>query len=151
MFLKRVLHKPIGKILIDKNIISQDQLEEALSTKEQEGGYVGEILIKRGFVSESQIVFALMSQYEVPYCPVDKYPSDLDIFMLFPLFSMEKFVFLPVEKLGDVVSIATFDPINTEMIDFIHVETGFTPTLFICEREKIMAKLQKYKEQYGLA
>ncbi len=151
MFLKRVVHKPIGKILIDKGIISHDVLDNALSLKEKEGGYLGEILIKHGFVLESQVVFALISQYEVPYLPVDIYPANFDLYLLFPLFAMEKFSFIPLEKLGNVVTIATFDPINTELIDFIHTETGFTPTLFICERQKISQKIEEYKERYGLA
>ncbi len=151
MFLKRVIHKPIGKILIEKGIISHEDLDTALSLKEEKGGYLGEILIKHGFISESQVVFALMSQYEVPYLPVDRYPANFDLFLLFPLFAMEKFSFIPVEKLGDVVSIATFDPINNEMVDFIHIEAGMLPTIFICERQKILWRISQYKEKYGLA
>ena len=46
----------IGKILLDRNIISKEQLEEALNVQRETGEKLGEILIKKGHISDETLV-----------------------------------------------------------------------------------------------
>jgi len=43
----------IGEILLDKNVITKEQLEEALEIQKRTGEKLGRILIDKGYVSES--------------------------------------------------------------------------------------------------
>ena len=52
----------MGQILIKKNLITQDQLKEALDIQKKEGGFIGEILVKLGHITEKDIVVALIVQ-----------------------------------------------------------------------------------------
>lgn len=151
MFYKRILHKPLGKILVDKGIISPQQLKEVLEIKEKEGGLTGEILVNRGFASEEDIMFALMAQYEIPYIPLKKYVLDYDIFVNFPVSGMEEYQFIPIELIEQMVTISTANPLNTKIESYIKEEAGLDVVSFIATPTEIKEVLAKYKEQYGLA
>ncbi len=151
MFYKRILHKPLGKILIDKGIITPEQLKKVLDLKEKEGGFTGQLLVKMGFASEEDIMFALMAQYEIPYVPLDKYEINFDLFVNFPVFGMEKYQFIPLEIIESVVTISTADPFNSEIEVFIKEEAGLDAVSFIATPSEIARVLNLYKEEYGLA
>ncbi len=151
MFYRRVVHKPLGKILIEKGIITSQQLDEVLREKEKDNKLIGEILIAKGFAGEEDIMFALMSQYEIPYLPVDLYELDFELFLNFPIVGMEKYEFIPLEIVHSLVTISTSNPLNDELSEYIKEETGLDAVSFIATPSEIKRALKKYKEQYGLA
>ncbi len=55
-------YKPLGQILIEKNAISQDQLDKALKVHWKSGSRLGEILKELGMVNDEQITEALALQ-----------------------------------------------------------------------------------------
>lgn len=57
--LKKITDKQLGALLIDKGLVSQDQLEHAHKVQKENGGLIGEILVTLGYVKESDIVWAL--------------------------------------------------------------------------------------------
>lgn len=56
------IYKPLGQILLEKNIISYEQLDEALNTHWKRGVMLGEILKELGFVKEEELMDALNIQ-----------------------------------------------------------------------------------------
>ncbi|MDD5654602.1 MAG: diguanylate cyclase [Candidatus Omnitrophica bacterium] len=56
---RRASYKPLGQILLEKNIISAEQLDEALSIHWRRGIIFGEILKELGFVKEEELEKAL--------------------------------------------------------------------------------------------
>ena len=59
--------KPLGKILVEKGYITQQQLDAALSVDNQ--GKIGELLVSWGFVTQQQIGEALSIQATPPPSP----------------------------------------------------------------------------------
>jgi len=57
----------LGELLIKEGLITHSQLEKAISVQRQESGRLGEILIKLGLVKEDQIVAVLGKQLNVPF------------------------------------------------------------------------------------
>ncbi|MBF0503747.1 MAG: Flp pilus assembly complex ATPase component TadA [Candidatus Omnitrophica bacterium] len=58
----------IGEILIKQGLISESQLQEAINLqKQQKGKRIGEILIEKGMVTEADFSIALGSQLSIPY------------------------------------------------------------------------------------
>lgn len=57
----------LGELLIKEGIISPSQLEKAIGVQRQEGGRLGEILVKLGMVKEEQLVVVLAKQLGLPY------------------------------------------------------------------------------------
>ena len=58
----------IGEILIKQGLITESQLQEAIQTqKRQKGSRIGEILIRVGMIKEEDFAVALGSQLSVPF------------------------------------------------------------------------------------
>lgn len=56
------IYKPLGQILLEKNIISCEQLDEALNAHWKRGIILGEILKEFGFIQEKDLLDALNMQ-----------------------------------------------------------------------------------------
>ena len=59
--------KLIGEILVESCGLSQEVLNEALEFQEERGGRIGEILIRRKAISESDLLGALSIQFDLPF------------------------------------------------------------------------------------
>lgn len=57
--------RPLGRLLVEKGLITQTQLAEALLTQADTDGRLGEILVQRGAVTASQLAHALGEQHGV--------------------------------------------------------------------------------------
>lgn len=55
--------RPLGKVLLDQGVLTEDQLGEALTRQEESRGRLGEILVSGGLVSGAQLAGALAEQH----------------------------------------------------------------------------------------
>ncbi len=59
----------IGRVLVNHNLITQEQLDECLSHQKCRGGILGEILVSKGYVSAQDLEEYLTFQKE-RVCPL---------------------------------------------------------------------------------
>jgi hypothetical protein len=57
--------RPLGELLLEKGLVSPDELELALTEQAESGRLLGAILVERGFVSGPALAVALAEQYGV--------------------------------------------------------------------------------------
>lgn len=57
--------RPLGRLLVEKKLITQTQLAEALIAQEETNGRLGEILIERGSITGADLARALSEQHGV--------------------------------------------------------------------------------------
>ena len=57
--------RPLGELLAEKGLVSEDELQRALKEQEETGQLLGTILVDRGFVSGPALAIALAEQYGV--------------------------------------------------------------------------------------
>jgi hypothetical protein len=61
----RIPWRPLGRLLVSKGLLSDDQLENALQEQALSGRRLGEILVEFGFVSHRALSLTLAEQYGV--------------------------------------------------------------------------------------
>ncbi|MBF0484968.1 MAG: Flp pilus assembly complex ATPase component TadA [Candidatus Omnitrophica bacterium] len=57
----------LGEILIKQGLITESQLQEAMEVQKAEKGHIGEILVRRGMIKEEDLASALGTQLLIPY------------------------------------------------------------------------------------
>jgi hypothetical protein len=57
--------RPLGKLLVDLEFLTDSQLERALAAQREHGGRLGEILVSRGLLSGAELAQALAEQHGV--------------------------------------------------------------------------------------
>lgn len=64
--------RPLGKLLVDLEYLTESQLERALAAQRDDGGRLGEILVSRGLLSGGELAQALAEQHGVELGPQDE-------------------------------------------------------------------------------
>jgi type IV pilus assembly protein PilB len=102
----------IGEILIERKRITQEQLSQALEMQKKENVFVGEILVKLGYIDERDIVVALIVQCGFPYIAINKYTVAPEVLKLIPKEIAVKERVIPLERVGDVISVVMMNPLS---------------------------------------
>ncbi|WP_084758784.1 GspE/PulE family protein [Thermosipho affectus] len=108
-------YKRLGDILIDRGIITKEDLEYALQVQKKTRKPIGEVLVELGFCTWNQIVKALSKQYEVPYfAEKPKVDPTLNLNMKREL--MEELRAVPIKLDGDKIVVVTDNVYNISLI-----------------------------------
>ena len=69
----------LGQVLSNEGLVSESQLAAGLEAHKRGEGRVGECLVALGHLSDSQLMWALAKQLDIPYIPrIDTLPESLD-------------------------------------------------------------------------
>src|SRR4030067_199839 len=115
----------LGQLLITSNIITEDQLKEALGLQRKEGGRLGSNLVKLGHITEEKLQAFLSRQYNVPAINLTDYKIDPCLLKLIPIDMARKYLIMPVARVGATITIAMVDPSNVFAIDDVKFRTVY--------------------------
>ncbi|MDY6855186.1 MAG: type IV-A pilus assembly ATPase PilB [Thermodesulfobacteriota bacterium] len=138
----------LGELLVRKNIITEEQLEKALEDQRNNGGRLGQALIRLGFLKESDLTYFLSIQYNVPTIDISEYEIDLEVIKLVPVDIVEKYRVIPVEKTDSALMLAVEDPSNIFAIDDVKFLTGLNVEVFVASDSSIRSAIDKYYDSF---
>ncbi len=115
----------LGDLLLKAKLITQDQLDAALKSQREEGGKIGEALVRVGAVTEGDITETLSQQFGVPSIDLASFEIDPSVVKIVPADVARKYGVLPVNKTGATLTIAMGDPTNVFAMDDIKFMTGY--------------------------
>src|SRR2546428_7831646 len=115
----------LGEILVKENLITADQLKQAMAHQRQNGGRLGTALMKLGFISDDEITEVLSRQYGVPSINLKYYEVDPAVIKLIPQDTAVRYQIVPLSRVGSTLPIAMTDPTNVFAMDDIKFMTGF--------------------------
>jgi len=128
----------LGQILITSNIISEEQLKQALNLQKKEGGRLGTNLAKLGYITEEKLVSFLSKQFGVPAINLTDYSIDPSVGKLVPLEMARKYLIMPITRVGATLTIAMADPSNVFAIDDVKFMTGYNVEVVVAAESAIM-------------
>ncbi|MCD6452017.1 MAG: type IV-A pilus assembly ATPase PilB [Acidobacteria bacterium] len=134
----------LGEMLVQAKIITPEQLKEALEIQRREGGRLGQHLMKLGYVTEEQITQILSRQYGVPSVNLSKLEIDPEITNLVPVDVCQKYMVMPIRRVGATLTIAMVDPTNVFALDDIKFMTGLNVEPVVATEEGIKKAIEKY-------
>jgi type IV pilus assembly protein PilB len=134
----------LGEILLKANLITQSQLDQALAQQKIEGGRIGSILTKLGFVKEEEVAQCLGHKYGIPYVDLDAQAIDASVSRLIPPAIAHKHLVIPVAKVGTTLTMAMADPTNVFAVDDIKFMTGLNVRLMIATESSVRRAIDRY-------
>lgn len=134
----------LGDILIKEDIISLDQLKNAIEEQRRTGKRLGEALLSLGYINEYQLVESLSKQYGVPAVNIDEFDVTPDIIKLVPRESAIKYSLIPISRLGTTLVLAMSDPSNIFAIDDIKFATGRNIEVVVAPEAVVQKSIEKY-------
>lgn len=137
--------KELGQILIEKGLITQEQLEEALLKQTVEKKFLGEILIENNFVTKEQILECLTEQKKADFVDLSKVKGiKTEIIHIIPENIARRYNILPVTFEDNRLVIAMSDPTDIIAIDTVRRIVEKRIKVVRAEKTQIQEYIEKY-------
>jgi type IV pilus assembly protein PilB len=133
----------LGEILLKENLITPDQLKQALEHQKANGGRLGNSLVQLGFMSDDEVMAVVSRQYGVPSINLDYFEVDPGVTKLIPMDTALKFQVLPLSRVGSSLTLAMADPTNVFAMDDIKFMTGFNIEPVVASETAIAEAIRK--------
>jgi type IV pilus assembly protein PilB len=134
----------LGEILLKENLVSADQLKQAIEHQKANGGRLGNSLVKLGFLSDDEVTAVLSRQYGVPSINLSYFEVDPSVIKLIPMETAMKYQILPLSRVGSSLTVAMVDPTNVFAMDDIKFMTGFNIEPVVASETAIMEAIKKH-------
>ncbi len=139
--------KRIGDVLIDANIITQEQLMEALEEQRKTGKRLGEVLVDMKFTDETEIAEAMSQQMKIPLAKIREAKLASEIIELLPENIVRKNNVIPFEvdeNNPNILRIAMADPLDIIAVDDISIITNMQIEIMVATPSDIAYAIEKY-------
>lgn len=135
---------PIGQYLVEKKLITEEQLAEVLEKQKQEKGKLfGDIIIEMRYVSDVDFAKTLAERLNVQYIDLDAETLEADVVRRIPESTARKYNVIAVKKVGKRMMVATNDPVNFYVFEDLRMITGCNITALLATKAAINRAIGK--------
>ena len=138
------LKKRLTELLIKNELISQEDLNKALSIQKEKGGRLSEILMELGFVNEDDLASILSQSLGLLPLDLSRVKVDPEVIKIIPEEVARYYQIIPVSKIGKALTLAMADPLNVFAIDDVKALTGFDINPIVGRPKEVMQAIDTY-------
>ncbi|HNV72052.1 MAG TPA: hypothetical protein PKO06_20265, partial [Candidatus Ozemobacteraceae bacterium] len=124
--------KRLGDILLGCNLISQEQLGQALAYQKSKGIKLGQALIEQGIVTEDDIIWALGNQLNISFIHLNPQIINREALKLISAEYARDHKLIPLYQTGTQLSICMVDPLDFDAVETLAAKTQCTVNVSIC-------------------
>jgi type II secretion system protein E len=137
----------IGQVLIDKGVISSEQLDAGLREQKKTGDFICTTLVKLGFAPEEKIFSVLSLHLGIPYLKLKDREIEPLIIAKVPAKFASHYKIIPVEFKDNMLVIAMTDPLDIRTLDDMRLLLGLDVKGVLASEIEITDAIRKY---YGV-
>jgi len=143
----RKTDKTLGKILLEKNLISEVQLNEALQEQKKSREFLGRILLNKGYIKEEDLLKALAQQFNLEVATLKYHYLDINFLKNFSQTLIFDHGCIPIKQDEDLVTFAINNPLDTWTIKMAEEEAkGKKAKFVLASKQEIGEIISRYKE-----
>ncbi|MFH1478871.1 MAG: ATPase, T2SS/T4P/T4SS family [Candidatus Omnitrophota bacterium] len=134
----------LTEILIKNKIITEQELRQALKVHKEKGGSLKDILIELKLVNEKDLMAVISQGLGIPPISLSRFKIDSEILKLISRDVAIKYKIIPVSKVGNILTVATSDPLNVFALDDVKSLTGFDISTIIASNEDVQNVIDQH-------
>ena len=137
----------IGDLLVREGLITDEQLQDALSEQRSNGHRLGYTLVAMGHVSETDLTRVLARKYRVKAVDlsrIDKLDKRV-VKLVKPEIAIRHLV-LPLRRVGRTLTVAMANPTNLDAVDELRFSTGYDIEAVVAGEYSLRKAVEKYYE-----
>ena len=117
---------PIGQHLVEKGLITEDQLQLLLTKQKESDGKkkFGDLILEMKMLTENQFAEVLAERLNIPFVDLDKTELIPDIVKRIDEDTARKYNVIALQKVGRRLTCATSEPSNFYAMEDIRAKTG---------------------------
>ncbi|MBW2664322.1 MAG: Flp pilus assembly complex ATPase component TadA, partial [Deltaproteobacteria bacterium] len=139
----------LGDILVEKELVTEEQLTEAIHQQKASGKRLGVILVNEEIVSEHDLLQTLGEQLSIPYIHIRPGLYDTDVVKLLDKANTTRLKVLPLFKVRGVISLATSDPQAMPVFDEIEERLHCKVQPVLASNKEILNEINANTEYVG--
>ncbi len=114
----------LGELLVSNNLVTEEQIQEALRVQVGGNRRLGYLLVKMGVLTSDQLLDTLSQQLDVPIINVAEEFSP-EVRNVLPRYLCRKYSVVPL-RMGEnnILTVAMMDPLDGEAIEDVEAFTG---------------------------
>ncbi len=140
------VHKPLGSLLVERGLVTEEGLETALERQRATGEMLGQTLINMGLITEEEILSALRAQSGMPVVNLASFEFDEKVLdrVSGPIARIYKI--MPLKLEDSTLQIAMADPLDIQTLDDLRFMLNCDVEGSIASEDDIMRAID---EHYG--
>lgn len=139
--------KRIGEILVEKGMITQAQLHDALSEQRLSNGFLGGILVHKGWITNRQLLEGLAEQFGVPLVDLKREYIDMELARKFSSSLILDHKCFPLRQDEQSITVAIVNPLDAVAITKIEEEARHRKlNLVLVDEEDLRGVIQDYRQ-----
>ena len=115
----KTTRKSLGELLVRENLITAEQLVNALELQRRQGGKLSEILVNQGLVKAEELAAVLSVQLNVPLIDLKRHKVQPNALRLVPEDIARKHTLIPLDIVDDSLVVVMADPEDIRAIEDI--------------------------------
>jgi CheY-like chemotaxis protein len=137
--------KKIGEIFVEKGLLSDKTVERVVSRSQKVNKKIGAILVESEIITHDELSEALAVQFNLKYInDISKFSYPPEVLNLIPIdFAMQHLVF-PLKLTGKQLAVAIADPSECKFIKNFAINNSFDLDIYVATRQDILNAISKY-------
>jgi general secretion pathway protein E/type IV pilus assembly protein PilB len=107
----------VAEALIEKGLITEEQLSEANAARSAGSERIDHILVRMGFIRERELLQVYADQFAMDVVELNEGDIDTELLKLVPSRVVHKYGLMPIARNGKGLKVATSDPYNMYALD----------------------------------
>ena len=133
----------LGNMLVQAGKIDEGQLQKSLETQRKKDGYLGQVFLSNGLISEKELYQYLSQQLKIPYLQLGFFQNDKALMDLFSESQIRQHRILPLFQINKTLNIAVSDPLDSKPINAVRDITGLRTEPVIASETEIESAIDE--------
>jgi type II secretory ATPase GspE/PulE/Tfp pilus assembly ATPase PilB-like protein len=140
------MSKKLTQVLVDKRLVSEQQIAEAVELQKRDNRFLGTLLLERGWVSPDQLMPVLADFYHLPVVQLEDASIDPDVVAKVPLKVALHYHVMPVKAHNGTLTIAVDNPQDVRLLDEVRLalQQRYTLEPVLATQQEILQAVKKH-------
>lgn len=131
----------LGRMLVDSNLLTEEQLKMAIDFQKSVGGKLGAIITKLGFIEDQTLTNFIARQQGLPVVNLDELVLPENLVKRIPRKLVEKHHIVPTRYHDGVLTLATSDPFDYEAMEEVQLAVDYRIEMQLASRTQILRSI----------
>jgi type II secretory ATPase GspE/PulE/Tfp pilus assembly ATPase PilB-like protein len=136
-------HQRLGDILLQRELVTREQLDEALARHYVGRRRLGEVLLSMGAINQEQLSWALSESLHIPFVELSDEVIDLEVARSLPEAVLRRHEAVPVLRVNDEMTVLLTDPTNRQAAIELEALSGARVIVALAAREAVLHFLDR--------
>ncbi|HLB02428.1 MAG TPA: GspE/PulE family protein [Nitrospiria bacterium] len=137
----------IGEILVEKKLITPEELQGAIIEHKKTGEFLGSVLVRREYITEEQLLRSVSEQRNIPFVNLKDTPIDEAAVRSVPVRFVQHYKVMPIRLEGETLEVAVSNPYSMLSLEDLALHLGREVKCLLACQGQILKAIDQY---YGV-